>query len=126
MTELVHVSHEHQQAPPSPPRGLARLRGPGYLRATWTTALAWAIGFGLVAFFRWLAHYDPILDWTILTVVAFLTLAPLGFLTGIGAFDYWTYYVSGRPTRPDDHSSHGATRWQDYFRVNTDHKVIGL
>ncbi|MBA3244579.1 MAG: cbb3-type cytochrome c oxidase subunit I, partial [Actinobacteria bacterium] len=105
---------------------MARLRAPGYLRAAWTTALFWAIGFGLVVFFRWLAHYDPIVDWTIVTVVAFLTLAPLGFLTGIGAFDYWAYYVSGRPTRPEDHSSHGATRWQDYFRVNTDHKVIGV
>ena len=46
--------------------------------------------------------------------------------TGIGAFDYWVYYISGRTTRPEDHSSHGATSWRDYFRVNTDHKVIGI
>jgi cytochrome c oxidase subunit 1 len=27
---------------------------------------------------------------------------------------------------PEDHSGHGAYSWRDYFRVNTDHKVIGL
>ena len=126
MTEIVHSPPEHHAPTSPPPQGLARLRAPGYLRAAWTTPLFWAFGFGLVVFFRWLAHYEPIVDWTIITVVASLTLAPLGFLTGIGAFDYWAYYVSGRPTRPEDHSSHGATRWQDYFRVNTDHKVIGV
>ena len=126
MTEIVHSPPEHHAPASPPPQGLARLRAPGYLRAAWTTPLFWAFGFGLVVFFRWLAHYEPIVDWTIITVVASLTLAPLGFLTGIGAFDYWAYYVSGRPTRPEDHSSHGATRWQDYFRVNTDHKVIGV
>ena len=45
---------------------------------------------------------------------------------GIGGFDYWAHYASGRPTRPEDHSGHGANSWRDYFRVNTDHKVIGI
>ncbi len=27
---------------------------------------------------------------------------------------------------PEDHSGHGAHSWKDYFRVNTDHKVIGI
>ena len=52
--------------------------------------------------------------------------APLGFLVGIGCFDYWFYWASGKPTRPEDHSGHGAYSWRDYFRVNTDHKVIGI
>ena len=26
----------------------------------------------------------------------------------------------------DDHSAHGAYTWRDYFKVNTDHKVIGI
>ena len=26
----------------------------------------------------------------------------------------------------DDHASHGAYSWRDYFKVNTDHKVIGI
>ena len=55
-----------------------------------------------------------------------MTAAPIGFLAGIGAFDYWLYYISGRPTREEDHSGHGAYSWRDYFKVNTDHKVIGV
>ena len=51
---------------------------------------------------------------------------PFGFLIGLGAFDYWFRWAAGRPTIPDDHSSHGATSWKDYFKVNTDHKVIGI
>ena len=27
---------------------------------------------------------------------------------------------------PEDHSGHGAYSWRDYFRINTDHKVIGI
>ena len=52
--------------------------------------------------------------------------APFGYLIGIGCFDYWFYWASGKPTRPEDHSGHGARSWKDYFRVNTDHKVIGI
>ena len=55
-----------------------------------------------------------------------LLIAPLWFLVGLGAFDYWFYWAAGRPTRPEDHSGHGATSWKDYFRINTDHKVIGI
>ena len=36
------------------------------------------------------------------------------------------YYALGKPTLPEDHSGHGARSWKDYFRVNTDHKVIGV
>src|SRR5213079_1209184 len=52
--------------------------------------------------------------------------APMFFLVGLGAFDYWFYWAAGKPTRPEDHSSHGAYSWRDYFRINTDHKVIGI
>ncbi|HEY2766897.1 MAG TPA: cytochrome c oxidase subunit I [Solirubrobacteraceae bacterium] len=55
-----------------------------------------------------------------------LIACPLFFLVGLGAFDYWFYWAAGRPTRAEDHSSHGARSWKDYFRVNTDHKVIGV
>ena len=55
-----------------------------------------------------------------------LLAVPLVFLVGIGGFDYWFYWAAGRPTRPEDHSGHGAYSWRDYFRVNTDHKVIGI
>ena len=55
-----------------------------------------------------------------------LLAVPMFFLVGLGCFDYWFYWASGRPTRPEDHSGHGAYSWKDYFRPNTDHKVIGI
>src|SRR2546430_4577579 len=90
------------------------------------SALFGAIGFGLVVVFRWWGGWHPILDGPPIVLVSLLVAAPLGFLAGIGTFDYWTYYALGHPTRPEDHSSHGARSWRDYFRVNTDHKVIGV
>ncbi|MDQ3066368.1 MAG: hypothetical protein M3R12_04340, partial [Actinomycetota bacterium] len=127
MTDVAHT-HEahHAHTPPPPRRGLDRLTKPGMLRAAWVTPLFFAFGAGIVCFFRFIGHYDPTWDWTVITVVGFLTTAPIGFLAGIGSFDYWVYYISGRPTRVDDHASHGAYSWRDYFKVNTDHKVIGV
>ncbi|HEY7198209.1 MAG TPA: cytochrome c oxidase subunit I [Gaiellaceae bacterium] len=122
------VRHEQAHAPvagPPPRRGIRRFTGPGWLRAAWVTPLTFGIVTGLVALIRHALGYEPLLDfqpW----ITALLTLVPLGFLAGIGGFDYWAYWISGRPTRPEDHSGHGARKWQDYFRVNTDHKVIGV
>src|SRR5215204_65451 len=90
------------------------------------TVLFFWIGFGIVVGLRSLAGYEPVFDWLLIVTVAALITAPLGFLAGLGAFDYWTKYALGYPTEPDDHSSHGARSWKDYFRVNTDHKVIGI
>ena len=59
-------------------------------------------------------------------VVVPLITGPLGFLAGFGCFDYWLRWAAGMPTIPDDHSQHGAKSWKDYFRFNTDHKVIGI
>ena len=88
-------------------------------------ALGIAFCFGLVAFLRWVNHYSPIVDGNAITTVSLIG-APFFFLVGLGAFDYWFYWAAGRPTRPEDHSAHGAHTWRDYFRVNTDHKVIGI
>jgi cytochrome c oxidase subunit I len=98
----------------------------GFIRAAWMFCLFGSIGFGLVVVFRWWGGWQPILDPSIITLVALLVAAPIGFLAGLGAFDYWVYYALGGPTRPEDHSGHGARSWRDYFRVNTDHKVIGV
>ena len=125
MTEVAQT-HDVQRAPAPPRRGTQHLTRPGFIRTAWVTPLFWAIGTGIVVFFRWLGHYEPTWDWAVITVVASLATAPVGFLTGIGVFDYWLYYISGRPTREDDHSGHGAYSWRDYFKVNTDHKVIGV
>ena len=50
----------------------------------------------------------------------------LGFLIGIGCFDWWGRWMVGKHVEYEDHSFHGATSWRDYLRVNTDHKVIGV
>ena len=41
-------------------------------------------------------------------VIVPLITAPLGFLVGIGCFDYWFRWAVGAPTFPEDHTSHGA------------------
>jgi cytochrome c oxidase subunit 1 len=122
------VAEQTPHAPPAPPpTGWRRvLLGPGWLRAAWMTALFFGIGFALVVLIRLWAGYEPVVDWLVITTVAALTAAPIGFLAGLGGFDYWTAYALGQPTRPEDHSGHGARSWRDYFRVNTDHKVIGI
>ncbi len=102
------------------------LLGAGWIRAAWMTALFWGIGLSLVLVFRWWGGWEPLFKWSVITVVSTLVAAPLGFLAGLGAFDYWVRYALGSPTRPEDHSGHGAKSWQDYFRPNTDHKVIGV
>src|SRR5262245_34977465 len=98
----------------------------GWIRAAWCTALFYGIGMGIVVLSRWAFSVDPVLNWTVIVLIGALVLAPIGFLLGLGAFDYWLYWISGRPTRAEDHSGHGAYSWKDYFRVNTDHKVIGV
>ena len=90
------------------------------------SALFAAIGLGIVVFFRWWGGYTPILQTETCVTVSLLTALPVGFLAGLGAFDYWVHYFLGKPTQPEDHSGHGAKTWKDYFRVNTDHKVIGI
>jgi cytochrome c oxidase subunit I len=102
------------------------LLGPGWVRAAWMTALFFGIGVGLVVGIRALAGWDPVFFWEPIITVAALTAAPIGFLAGLGAFDYWLAWAFGQPTKPEDHSRHGARRWTDYFRINTDHKVIGI
>jgi cytochrome c oxidase subunit 1 len=101
------------------------LRAPGWWRALEYTILGVAFSYGITIGLRALFGYDPLLDGEAVLAVALLT-TPVFFLVGLGCFDYWFYWAAGRPTRPEDHSGHGATSWKDYFRVNTDHKVIGI
>ena len=72
------------------------------------TPLFWGIGAGIVLLLRWYAGWDPLWEWNAIVVVAFLTTMPIGFLAGLGAFDYWVYYALGGETLPEDHSGHGA------------------
>src|SRR5690242_7060456 len=121
-----HSTHPTHHGPPRPPGGFRRLLYPGFLRAVWMTALFFGIGCGIVVLCRWWGGWHPIWFGEIIVLIGALIAAPIGFLAGIGAFDYWVRYAIGAPTVPEDHSGHGAYSWRDYFRVNTDHKVIGM
>jgi cytochrome c oxidase subunit 1 len=105
----------------------AAIRQPGWYRAAIGTVLGAAFGFVLVIALRAISGLD--LYQTEQTgyphVIVPLITAPFGFLFGFGAFDYWFRWAAGKPTIPEDHSGHGAFSWKDYFKFNTDHKVIG-
>src|SRR3954463_8654390 len=103
----------------------ARLRAAGWYRAASFIVLGIAFSYALSIGARAALGYDPVLDGEAILTLA-LTLTPFWFFVGLGAFDYWLYWAAGKPTRAEDHSGHGARRWQDYFRVNTDHKAIGI
>ena len=128
MTTTAAAEHQHpvHEGLPPPPGGLRRLLYPGFLRAAWMTPLFFGIGSGIVVLCRWWGGWHPFWFGEIIVLVGALIAAPIGFLAGIGAFDYWARYAVGAPTVPEDHSGHGAYSWRDYFRVNTDHKVIGM
>src|SRR5215470_15752205 len=87
--------HNGHYAPPPPPTGIHRFTAPGWWRALWVTPLFGFFWIGVACLIRWAAHWDPIwLAAPILTVG--LVTIPLGFLIGIGGFDYWFYYMSGK------------------------------
>src|SRR3954453_19790354 len=110
----------------------ARLRAPGLLRAGLFLVLGTIFCAVIIVAVREAYGYPMVRDGAVVTqaqnaiLLLSLLIAPLWFLVGLGAFDYWFYWASGKPTRPEDHSGHGARSWHDYFRVNTDHKVIGI
>ncbi|HEX8083593.1 MAG TPA: cytochrome c oxidase subunit I [Solirubrobacteraceae bacterium] len=101
------------------------LRSAGYPRAGLFGLLGLAFSYALVSSIRALYGWDPVVDGEAVARVAMLAV-PLFMLVGFGLFDYWFYWAAGKPTRPEDHSGHGAFSWRDYFRPNTDHKVIGI
>src|ERR1700742_4563236 len=110
----------------------ARLRAPGFPRAFLFLVLGALLCAAIILGVRALYGF-PISHSGGLTVptqngilMLSLLIAPIFWLIGFGNFDYWFYWASGRKTRPEDHSGHGATSWKDYFRPNTDHKVIGI
>ncbi len=122
---------EPRTATVAPPRPGAKtplprkfMRG-GWYRAALFDVLGLGFAFGITALLRFLNHQHPVIDPHAITIVALFSV-PIFFLVGLGAFDYWLYWASGAPTRPESHEDHGAHSWRDYFRVNPDHKVIGV
>jgi cytochrome c oxidase subunit 1 len=107
---------------------VATLRRPNLARAFLFLLLGVVFSFALSWFIRTLYGHDTyahFIDDNSILIISMIA-APLFFLVGLGAFDYWFYWAAGKPTRPEDHSLHGARSWKDYFRINTDHKVIGI
>ena len=108
----------------------ARLRAPGIPRAFAFLVLGTLFCAAIIIAVREAYGFPVFVDGKIATkaqnaiLLLSLLIAPLWFLVGLGAFDYWFRWAVGKPTIPEDHSGHGATSWRDYFRVNTDHKVI--
>src|SRR6202140_1236775 len=107
---------------------IAKLRAPGLYRA----ALGLLLGVAFAVAITWLIRvatghhtFPHYLKGEAILVVS-LIASPLFFLVGLGGFDYWFAWAAGKPTQPEDHSGHGAYSWKDYFRINTDHKVIGV
>ncbi len=122
---------EPRTAPVATPRPGAKtplprkfMRG-GWYRAALFDVLGLGFAVGITALLRFLNHQHPVIDPHAITIVALFSV-PIFFLLGLGAFDYWLYWASGAPTRPESHEDHGAHSWRDYFRVNPDHKVIGV
>ena len=107
---------------------VATLRRPNLARAFLFLLIGVAFSFALDVFIRALYGHDNYAHFIDVDSILLISLlaAPMFFLVGLGAFDYWFYWAAGKPTRPEDHSSHGAYSWKDYFRINTDHKVIGI
>src|SRR5918992_4843292 len=106
----------------------AALKRPGQTRALLGLLLGGGFGFGLVVALRAISGLEIFQteDTGYPHVIVPAITAPFGYLIGLGCFDYWFRWAAGAPTVPDDHSQHGAKSWVDYFKFNTDHKVIGI
>ncbi len=114
----------------SPPAHGHHHGDPRPLSYWWKRAVLWSIGgfagaFLIVYLARLVFGMTPLWDPQVYYTIA-ASLTSICFLIGIGCFDYWWAYIKGAPLDPDDHSMHGASSWRDYFKVNTDHKVIGV
>jgi cytochrome c oxidase subunit 1 len=107
---------------------VATFRRPNLARAFLFLLIGIAFSFVLSWLIRMIYGHDNYAHFIDSNSVLLISMiaAPFFFLVGLGAFDYWFYWAAGKPTRPEDHSLHGAHSWKDYFRINTDHKVIGI
>src|SRR6266540_3773902 len=124
-TAVEHAAPPEHHVPKPPPTGWRLLLAPGWLRVAWLVPFGFGLGVVLGPGFRWAIGYDPIWKSGVWVTSELVTI-PIAFLVGLGGFDYWVRYAIGSPTEPEDHSGHGARSWKDYFRINTDHKVIGI
>jgi cytochrome c oxidase subunit I len=111
--------HQVQTPPPGRRTRRSRVKSPGFFRAFLFLAIGVLFSAGLIVLIR-AAYGFPIAEDGGLTtatqngiLLVSLLAAPLFWLVGLGAFDYWFYWAAGRATRAEDHSSHGAHSWRD-------------
>jgi cytochrome c oxidase subunit I len=102
-----------------------------WIRAIWVSLLFAGIAAGIVWLIRSALGFptNPFDNRSAAEVMTTfgVTFWAIGFTVGIGCFDYWWGYLIGSKSWvQEDHSAHGAYSWRDYFKVNTDHKVIGV
>ena len=120
----LHAPALHADGHGGGPQKSVWLRG-SWVRAFWVSAVMGLAAAGLVMLIRHATGRIAYSDGVVQTFL--LIFAGVGFTIGIGCWDYWWGYLIGNPTPAhEDHSSHGAYTWKDYFKVNTDHKVIGI
>ena len=116
-THANHHGHEHHMDPRP-------------LSYWWKRTALWTIGAGFAALaVVYLARsiFGNTPTWQPQVYISVIASAmSIGFVIGIGCFDYWWRWMTGRRVDPEDHSMHGAQSWRDYFKANTDHKVIGI
>src|SRR5215217_4452832 len=106
-----HGGHGHGHD--AGPRRSVWLRG-SWVRAVWVSIAFGAIAPSIAALIRAGLGWEA-WDSEVTSVFALIFWA-LGFTVGIGCFDHWWGYIIGNPTPAhEDHSSHGAYRWTDYF-----------
>ena len=119
-------THDLHPGPAPRPSGLRAWLVGGWLRAIWMTPLFAGIGVGLVVGIRAIAGWEPLWYWPVIITVGFLTAAPSASWPGSGRS------ITGPTTSPAARRVPRTTpvtarySWKDYFRVNTDHKVIGV
>ncbi len=116
---------DHHHGPVSRGGGSPWL-GAGWIRAFWVSGAFGGTAILITMLIRHLLGFPHPYSAEVAATFG-LTFGAIGFTVGIGCFDYWWGYISGKPDWvQEDHSQHGAYSWRDYFRVNTDHKVIGI
>ena len=84
-----------------PPHGSTwnTLFGPGLVRGAWMAPPGSSSGCSSSLGLRWWWGWEPLWNTEVILVVGGMVLAPLGFLAGIGSFDYWLHYIVGPPDR---------------------------
>ena len=95
------------------------LRVPGQPRALLGMLIGAAFGFGLVVALRSISGLE--IFQTEQTgyphIIVPAITGPIGYLVGLGCFDYWFRWASGATTVPDDLSLHGPKYSQEYLNI---------